>query len=304
MAKRVSPAILPPLREALTVAFWYRQDLRRYLNSCLPDHRALVAQLDWTEHKRNTVGQLIDTLYADQHKFFDALLTLILSTAEITDPAHLKRLDDGERKYEEATAALASLRAQVLPYRRMRSEAEAVEVRREQDRERSKAQQGVALKLNELREQFMTLHQQEPQERGYSLEKFLNKLFSLYDIDAKGPFRIVGEQVDGAFTLEGTEFLLEAKWRADKAAATDLDTFAAKIGRKLDNTLGLFLSMNGFQETAVSLHSQNRPVMILMDGADLSVVMEDRITLPVLLSRKRQHAARTGEILLNAYQLL
>lgn len=186
----------------------------------------------------------------------------------------------------------------------MRSEAEAAEVRREQDRERSKAQQGVALKLNELREQFMTLHQQEPQARGYSLEKFLNKLFSLYDIDAKGPFRIVGEQIDGAFTFEGTEFLLEAKWRADKAAATDLDTFAAKIGRKLDNTLGLFLSMNGFQETAVSLHSQNRPVMILMDGADLSVVMEDRITLPELLSRKRQHAARTGEILLNAYQIL
>lgn len=98
---------------------------------------------------------------------FDALLSLILGTAEITGPAHVNRLDDGERKCEEATTALDSLRAQVLPYRRMRSEAEAAEVRREHDRETSRAQQGVALKLNELREQFMMLHQEEPQERGY-----------------------------------------------------------------------------------------------------------------------------------------
>jgi hypothetical protein len=93
MAKHVSPAILPPLREALTLAFWFKPDLRRHLNSCLPDHRALVAQLDWSDYKRNIVGQLVDTLHADQHKYLDALLTLILGTADITDPAHLKRLD-------------------------------------------------------------------------------------------------------------------------------------------------------------------------------------------------------------------
>jgi hypothetical protein len=43
--------------------------------------------------------------------------------------------------------------------------------------------------------------------------------------------------------------------------------------------------------------------MILMDGADLSAVVDGRITLPELLSRKRQDAARTGEILLSAYKL-
>ena len=113
MAKQVRPAILPPLREALTLAFWFKPDLRRHLNSCLPEQRGLIAQLDWSDYKRNIVGQLIDTLDADQHKYFDALLTLILGTADITDPAHLKRLDDGEHKYADAVAALDSLRAQV-----------------------------------------------------------------------------------------------------------------------------------------------------------------------------------------------
>lgn len=44
--------------------------------------------------------------------------------------------------------------------------------------------------------------------------------------------------------------------------------------------------------------------MILMDGADLSAVIEDRITLPDLLRRKRQHAARTGHIFIGAYQIV
>jgi hypothetical protein len=44
--------------------------------------------------------------------------------------------------------------------------------------------------------------------------------------------------------------------------------------------------------------------MILMDGADLSAVVEGRISMPDLLRRKRQHAARTGEIFLSAYHLI
>lgn len=44
--------------------------------------------------------------------------------------------------------------------------------------------------------------------------------------------------------------------------------------------------------------------MILMDGSDLSAVMEGRIELPELLTRKKQHAARTGEIFISAYQII
>ncbi|HEY0694376.1 MAG TPA: hypothetical protein VGD71_35760 [Kribbella sp.] len=44
--------------------------------------------------------------------------------------------------------------------------------------------------------------------------------------------------------------------------------------------------------------------MILMDGSDLNAILDDRIKLPALLRRKRQHAARTGEVFVSAYQLL
>lgn len=298
----VSPAVLHPLKEALTLAFWYKKDLRAFLTSCL-GREGLVAQLDWTDYKRAIVAQLVDGLANNQHRHFDDLLTLILATSDITDPSHLKRLEDGEAKYADAVAALDSLKQMVVPYRRLRTDEEEAARRRAADLAQAEMQRAITEKLYELRSMFCEIVTLSPQPRGYALEKFLNGLFALFDIDAKSPFRITGEQIDGAFTFEG-EFLLEAKWQDAKSAVADLDAFAAKVGRKLDNTLGLFLSMNGFQQTAIDLHSQGRPTMILMDGADLNAVIEGRMALPDLLRRKRQHAARTGGIYIGAYELI
>ncbi|MFI6291962.1 hypothetical protein ACIBEJ_10290 [Nonomuraea sp. NPDC050790] len=300
--KRVSPAILHPLKEALALAFWYKKDLRAFLSSCL-GRGEVVGHLDWTDYKRSIVAHLVDSLAADQHRHFDDLLNLILATADITDPAHLKRLEDGKTRYAEAVDALDTLRKQVEPYRRLRNEEEEAERRRTMDRAQAEMQRAFAEKLEELRQLFYEIVTLPAQPRGYALEKFLNGLFALFDIDAKAPFKVSGEQIDGAFTFEG-EFLLEAKWQEEKTAVAAMDAFKGKVERKLDNTLGLFLSMNGYQDTAIAVYSHARPVMILMDGSDLSAVIDGRIDLQDLLRRKRQHAARTGEVFISAYTLI
>jgi hypothetical protein len=206
--------------------------------------------------------------------------------------------------YADAVQARNALRPHVERYRSFRDEQEAAAAQRERQRIEHESRRAMDEKLVELNARFKEMHKKAPQPRGYDLEALLNDLFALFDVDARSPFRVVGEQIDGAFTLEGNEFLLEAKWEAKPTPTADLDAFAGKIGRKLDNTLGLFVSMSGFQQTAISHHSQARSVMILMDGMDLSIVLEGRIELPRLLLRKRQHAARTGEILLPAHVLL
>ncbi len=303
-SKRVNTSILKPLKEALSLVFWYKKDLREYLSVVLPDV-GLVGHLDWTDYKRNIVARLVETMAANQGKYLDELLTLILATADITDPSYLKRVEDGERKYKEAVAALASLRGLVEPYRALRTESEEATRRQREEEARAAAQREIRIKLGELCDLFYELTRLEDhQARGYALERLPNELFVLFDIDAKASFRIVGEQIDGAFTFEGTEYLFEAKWRKDWADVADLDSFSGKIGRKLENTLGLFLSVNGFQESVLTTYSQNRPKLFLMDGRDLSAVLEDRIGLPELLTRKRQHASRTGEVFISAYSLL
>ncbi len=303
VTKRMSPAVLPPLKEALSLAFWYKRDLRPFLSTALDD-APLVGQLDWTDYKRNIVHQLVDALATNQSRYFEQLLNLCLSTAEIEDPSWLKRVEDGQRKYDEALQALRSLRTLVEPLRAERSQAEEAERRRREEYARAEVQRAIRVKLDELKALLYAITSQDPPARGYSLEKLLNQLFALFDIDTKAAFRIEGEQIDGAFTFEGTEFLLEAKWTRDKSSVSDLDAFTGKINRKLENTLGVYISINGFEKTAISTHSQNRPTLFLMDGSDLNAVLDDRIGLPELLTRKRQRAAHTGEIMISAYQLL
>ena len=62
------------------------------------------------------------------------------------------------------------------------------------------------------------------QQRGFDFEKFLKDLFLLYELDPKGSFKNYGEQIDGAFTFDGTDYLLEAKWK-QQVNRTDLASF-------------------------------------------------------------------------------
>jgi hypothetical protein len=137
--RRVNPAAIHALKEALVLAFWYKKDLRAFLTSCL-GRGELVAHLDWTDYKRAVVAQLVDSLAADQHRHFDDLLSLLLATADMTDPSHLKRVEDGERKYDDAVVALKTLRDLVEPYRRLRTEEEEANRRREADRVQAEMQ--------------------------------------------------------------------------------------------------------------------------------------------------------------------
>ncbi len=123
-------------------------------------------------------------------------------------------------------------------------------------------------------------------------------------MDPRASFRIKGKQIDGHFAFDGIDFLVEAKWQNELVGVQSLDAFKAKIDRKLDNTLGLYWSYNGFSPDAVERHSMSRPAMILADGADLIAVLERRIRLDELLRRKRRHAAQTGEILRRAQEML
>ena len=129
-------------------------------------------------------------------------------------------------------------------------------------------------------------------------------LFDLFDLDPKASFKITGEQIDGAFSFEGTDYLLEAKWQSEPVPAKELDSLAGKLSRKLENTLGLFLSVNGFSEDAIKTHASGRRLIILMDGSDLMAVLEGRIDLVQLLLRKRRHAAETGNIYLRIHEIL
>ncbi len=61
------------------------------------------------------------------------------------------------------------------------------------------------------------------------MEKIIKELFDLFDLDPKASFKLVGEQIDGAFTFEGTDYLFEGKWQKDLVTASDLDSLGVIV---------------------------------------------------------------------------
>lgn len=303
-AKKIAPAAIVALKEALTNLYWYKGDLRSFLTSTL-SNPILISRLDWGDYKRNIVGQLVDYLEQRQDEYQADLLRLMTEVARVDDFSHLERLEGGKEKADAAQAAVKALRKLAVAHEAL------FEQQKEQEERRRRAHEGllrtsaVRDKLEELRvEYFALLSSAEPQRRGYRLEKIIRALFELFDLDPRASFKIVGEQIDGAFTFEATDYLFEGKWQQEPVGAADLDVLAGKLSRKLDNTLGLFLSINGFSEDGVRTHSSGRRLMLLTDGSDLMAVLEGRIDLIQLLLRKRREASQTGNIYLRIHEIL
>ncbi len=304
MSKRISPAAIHALKEALLHAYWYKLDLRSFLSQCLEDS-AVLSRLNWNEYKRNIVATLVDHLAKHEHKYQSDLIRLMSEVCQITDFSHLRKLEDGEEKAEQAAIAVKALRSQLKGYQDLQQEEREAENRRQKVHQRLMKVNAVQQRLNDIRREFFALvSDNNPQQRGYRLENILKGLFQLFDLDPKASFKIRGEQIDGAFSFEGTDYLLEAKWQKDPVTAKELDSLAGKLSRKLENTLGLFLSINGFSEDAVKAHSSGRRLVMLMDGSDLMAVLEGRIDLLQLLLRKRRKAAETGNIYMKIDEIL
>ena len=304
MPKTIAPAAIQALKEALTLVYWYKKDMRSFLSQCISDP-GILSRLNWTEYKRNIVATLVDHLVMNQEIYQQDIIRLMSEVSNITDYSHLRKLEDGERKAAEAKVAVEALRAQLKGHQDIEKEQNEAEERRKQAHRRLMRVNAVQDELDKLKDEFYLLTASDnPQERGFRLEKVIKGLFDLFDLDPKASFRIMGEQIDGAFSFEGTDYLIEAKWQQEPVIAKDLDGMASKLSRKLDNTLGLFLSINGFSEDAVKTHSSGRRLVILMDGSDLMAVLEGRIDLVQLLLRKRRKASETGNIYLRIHEIL
>jgi hypothetical protein len=302
--KKIASAAIVALKEALTSLYWYKGDLRSFLASTLTNP-SLLSRLNWGDYKRNIVGDLITFLDQRQDEYQADLLKLMTEVARAEDFSHLERLEGGKEKAAAALGSVRALRKLTGAHEAVFQEQKQMEERRRKTHEQMLRTNAVRSKLEALtKEYYKLLGGKDPQQRGYQLEKIIRELFELFDLDPRASFKIVGEQIDGAFTFDATDYLFEGKWQQEPIGAADLDVLAGKLGRKLDNTLGLFLSINGFSEDGVKAHSSGRRMMLLIDGSDLMAVLEGRIDLIQLLLRKRREASQTGNIYIRIHEIL
>ncbi len=304
-SKKISPAALIALKEALTHIYWKREDLINFVKYTIKN-TAILSTIDWQHiYKYQTASELVDRMVARPDIYKEDLLALFREVMDISDFSHLNMWDDPKQKIKTAQEKVAALRVHAQGYFDLIKEKEKAEERRNVADSIRKETLSYQNKISELKLKFYALAvAEDPLKRGFDFEKFLNELFILFDLDPKSSFKIAGEQIDGAFTFDTNDYLLEAKWQKAPVNAGDLYKFAGVLSGKLKNTLGLFISINGFSSECTEVKGDGIKSMVLMDGPDLNMVLEGRITLNDLLYRKRRHASQTGNIYLTVDKIL
>lgn len=304
MAKQLSPAGIMALKEALCSVYWYKSDLRGFLNLCL-SNPAILNNVNWENYKRQIVSDVVDSLVANPTNHLGDLTKICYEICKLSDFSHLKSLDDGPAKVEKARSAVNQLRQLIEPHQEVKREQDEIKKRQEVAAQKLRNNAAVRQKLESIKNKYMGLiSSSDPQGRGFDLERLMYELFELFDLDPKASFKNLGEQLDGAFSLDGTEFLFEAKWHKELVNKASLAAFSDKVRTKLENTLGVFLSINGFSPDGVAAHQAGGASILLMDGGDLMAVLEERIDFVSLLLRKKRHAAQTGNIYYPFYQMV
>lgn len=295
--KKISVQTLLALKDALTNIFWTKKDLRQFIELTL-ENPLIVSTIDWTENtKLESVSQIIDRMAKRQDLYQTDLLKLIQETGNFNDFSHLKMWDDAETKIKKAKTAVEKLRNNTKGYFDTIEELKKTEQVRATNQAKIKESITYQQRLDELKSSFFEIAiNDNHQNRGHQLEKFLNELFTFFDLDPKSSFKITGEQIDGSFTFDNTDYLLEAKWQKKQIDAQELYGFGGKIQGKLKNTLGLYVSLEGFSAESTKTENPSVKAIILMDGSDLMQILEGRIKLTDMLYIKRRHAAQTGEI--------
>lgn len=150
-------------------------------------------------------------------------------------------------------------------------------------------------KAQELAALLIEITKLDPQTRGLRFEGFLNELFAGFGLAPRGAFRIVGEQIDGSFRLQGQTYLVEAKWHGPQIGFADLMTFSGKVSGKASWARGLFVSYSGFTAEGLEAFSRGRQTnLICADGLDLYEVLSRKVSLIDVLEEKARRAAETN----------
>lgn len=299
MSKVYAPQVFDALSECLRTVYWYTSDLKSFLIRCgVPPGR--VSTLDWT-YKRTAVRELLDELAAKGVAGTPVVKGLIGAVVEQDDKfPHLAKISgktDGKLLVKEARTAVRVLK-DLLGAQAVVAHADAARAENRTEAERRRSEMTArAQALAKLKQRFIDLAElTDPKKRGLDFQTWLRDLFDLHDLEPRGSFAGEGEQIDGSIRIDNQTLLVEARWTTDMVAPEGVRDFVGKFEHKLDNTLGLMISVNGFTDAASGkATSGGRLMTIFVDGRDLYPVVDGFVDFRQLLARKLRHAAEKGE---------
>ena len=299
MTIKVTPHLVQLTYEAALKSFWRKESLRKFLRQ---SHVAESFLSTWSpdESKRDFLDRAFAALQkADKGKAVIGEMAVFL--AEQTTFPDLRNWEDSDLKIQDATKAVAELKALIRKQtEEVRSEREREEVKQRAREERQavqKAQTSISdlmQRLNELAPQMGT------SPGGYAFEAWFYDFMAFAEVEHRRPYVIDGRQIDGSITLDGTTYLVELKFTASQAGSEHIDVFRGKVESKADNTMGLFVSMAGYSSVAIEQASGKKTTLLLLDAPHMYMILTGGMQFVDVIRRVRRHASQTGQSFLAA----
>ncbi|MBG9911982.1 hypothetical protein ABD83_11120 [Bacillus xiamenensis] len=289
------------MRTCILSIFWPKKDIISffYNNGCTKSDMKNAINFEELNLSRS---QIIDIVFNNLFKRTDGGIGQFRSMLhalvnwEHFDPYYFKKL----KKLDESEAI------RNINHLKQLQEIRDAKIKKQKE-ERERKEKKIHSKENameQLKKQYFNLYQGKDefdksislQQRGYLLENFLRDLSIYETLTISDPFKLIGEQIDGTIKYDGENYILEAKWQNSVTASNALYQFAYKVEGKLYGR-GLFISINGFSTDSVNALVRGKALnTILIDGADLILVVEGLFSFKEILDRKIKAAQTMGKI--------
>lgn len=277
-------------------SFWYKQPLFDIFD------RAGILEGHYLKYEHESKFKIARQLLDDLERMDDE--GWLLQRRLITELCKLRNLPDSEVPDKEAgLTALRKLKELAVEQKFVNEEEKQKTQRKTSDAEaKIQKSQERGIQLSKLHTNFSSMiTSSDSQARGYGLEDLLNELFAVFELRYRKSYKAEGEQIDGFFTFGGFDYLVEARWRKEQPSLEDLLAFKGKVDRKIESTRGFFVSVQGFRADTIQRLREAGPAnLILLDGYDLTLILEGRVSLIDGLQAKIDKASQEGILL---YQL-
>ena len=158
----------------------------------------------------------------------------------------------------------------------------------------------ATLRLRQLIDEYgrmRRLEEMTPQRRGQRFNQLVADLLGCWGTERVQANVLGTGEIDVAFTIDGTRFLLEAKWEAGPVSFDPIAKLSRRISQRLSGTRGVFLSMSGYTADARrdALRGQ-QPDMLLIDRTHLEAMLSGLFSPADLFAELVDRASYRGEV--------
>ena len=268
--------------------FWYWNNFYSFLESCgIPS--SVYKQFGKEGGKYQLMRSILELL--ERQGKYDIIKTIAVQFYNLVPNGDGIDIDKANKQLAEFKATVGTSLIDEEVNRR------EIEKKREEQEKMSAEKAIYKNKLQNIKENFLTLHASEDrQKRAYELEILFFDLLELEEFEFHRPYKSKGEQIDGHFRYEKFDYIVEIKWTQIVVKQPDLSIFDGKIKGKGQSTRGFFISINGFAENTITKFSSDSPRIMFMDGQELFMILEERTTFYDLMKLKADAFARKGDI--------